>query len=151
MSRTELLEYMHYLSAIIKRPVGDGGQDERKHLSHRACKTLTIILAQGSLNQQALAEKLSIRPQSVSEVLSKLETNGFIEKGESDNNKRENIIYLTPKGKHEAEIADERIKKHADKLLAALTDEEIETMTVLYEKIIKSETGKSERAESIKK
>jgi DNA-binding MarR family transcriptional regulator len=131
---------MHDLSAIIKRPADDGSIDERKSLSHRACKVLTIINAQGCLNQQALADKLSIRPQSVSEVVSKLEINGYIEKSESTNNKRENIICLTAKGKKEAEIADERIENHANKLLIALSDEEIETMTALYEKIIKSKT-----------
>lgn len=141
MSKVKLMELLHDLSALIRRRPKE--KDE-KLPSHRACRVLTVINLQGSMNQRTLAAKLGIRPQSLSEVIDKLEKDAFIKKIEDKTNKKANMIVLTQKGINETVNADKRIEKHANTFFDALSDEEIETFIKLIEKIIHSKNIENE-------
>ena len=133
MSKVKLMELAHELSALIKRKAIENGN---KIPSHRACRVLTVINQQGSMNQRTLATKLGIRPQSLLEVITRLEKNGLIIKANDETNKKANIIVLTQKGIIEATNAHKRIAKHAATFFEALSEEETETFIKLIEKTI---------------
>lgn len=135
MLKVKLMELLHDLSALIRRIPRE---DDGRILSHRACRVLTILNEQGNMNQRTLAAKIAIRPQSLSEVIYKIEKDGYITKTEDKANKKANLIVLTQKGKEEADIAQERIAKHANKFLDALTEDEVKTLIKLIEKVIRT-------------
>ncbi|HCC01052.1 MAG TPA: hypothetical protein DEP42_07575 [Ruminococcaceae bacterium] len=60
---------------------------------------LRILSQDDGLPQMMLAEKLDIRPSSLGELVSKLETNGFVERRKNQADKRVYNVFLTVKGR----------------------------------------------------
>ncbi|CDM67560.1 putative transcription regulator [Clostridium bornimense] len=99
------------------------------------------------INQKDLAKLLHIRPTSLSELLSKLEQKGFVNRVTSDTDKRISLVSLTNDGKHKAEeVRKKRAIAHKD-MLSYLTSEEKEVFYSALQKIQKfyiSMEGKNE-------
>ena len=83
-----------------------------------------------SISQKKLGIILGIRPQSLGELLHKLETNGYIKRYHSTTDKRALIVELTDKGK-----TFQLSKPDYDEVFAELDDVEIDVLSKLYEKI----------------
>ena len=74
-------------------------------LPHRGQgRVIKLLKIHPKINQKDLSYLLDIRPQSLGELLSKLEKNGYILRTPSENDKRAMIIELTEKG---MELPDE--------------------------------------------
>ena len=74
-------------------------------LPHRGQgRVIKLLKIHPKINQKDLSYLLDIRPQSLGELLSKLEKNGYILRTPSENDKRAMIIELTEKG---TELPDE--------------------------------------------
>lgn len=102
-------------------------------------RLLHIIGKEEGVSQRKLAGYFSIRPQSLSELLVKLESDGYISRGQNENDKRETLVYLTEQGKTRAKEVEESRKKLASELFTALTDEEKETLSNILAKLLKSQ------------
>ena len=63
-------------------------------------RILTALQKMSGVNQRELAFILDIRPQSLGELLQKLEQNGYITRKIDENDKRSLIVELTEKGKN---------------------------------------------------
>ncbi len=78
--------------------------------------------------QQALADEIGIRAQSVSEALSVLEEKGYICRTPSESDRRAMLIYITDSGEvFSEEITSER-KERAERFFSALSDGEKEML-----------------------
>lgn len=98
-------------------------------------RCLLFLDRNGSINQKDLAEQLSVRQSSVSDILSKLEQKGFIKKTPSDKDKRITLISLTDKGKEEVvRIRKDRAKAHSE-MLTDLNEKEKESFFTILQKI----------------
>ena len=82
---------------------------------------------------------MSIRPQSLSELLMKLENDGFIIRIKNEQDKRETLVSLTDKGKQRSKEFEALRKEQAAKFLAPLTHNEREKLLNLLIKLIKIE------------
>ena len=71
-----------------------GGLDPRQGQG----RILTALRRMNNIGQKELGYILDIRPQSLGELLQKLESNGYIRRTRSQNDKRALIIELTDKG-----------------------------------------------------
>ena len=71
-----------------------GGLDPRQGQG----RILTALRRMNSVTQKELGFILDIRPQSLGELLQKLETNGYIQRHRSKDDKRILIVELTEKG-----------------------------------------------------
>ena len=90
---------------------------------------------EGGVRQKTLTEELRINPSSVSELISKLESDGYVKRTVDPTDKRATLITLTELGEaRAAELADERAEKMG-KAFARLTDEEKEQLIALLEKL----------------
>ena len=58
-------------------------------------RILMFLNRHGDLSQKKLLEHMSIKPGSLSELLSKVESNGYIIKKRDENDKRNYILSLT--------------------------------------------------------
>lgn len=86
-------------------------------------RVLSILKLQPEISQKELSYMLDMRSQSLGELLSKLERNGFITRTPSDEDRRVMIIKLTEAGK---EAAGKVEQKSADtsEVFDCLNDEE---------------------------
>lgn len=85
---------------------------------------LDMLVTEEGLSQQHIADEIGIRPQSVSEVLVKLENQGFIRRVAGKADKRTVLIYITEEGKnYRIRLAEARIA-HAENFFSVLSEEE---------------------------
>ena len=102
-------------------------------------RILRIIGEEEGISQKKLAEYFRIRPQSLSELLGKLEKDGYVTRRQNEQDKRETLVYLTEQGKQRAEEVEAARSQQTAALFSPLTDEEKETLIALLEKLIPSE------------
>lgn len=99
-------------------------------------KRILIILNEvESITQNKLTERLGIKPGSASEVISKLESGGLIERTPSVTDRRTIDIRLTEAGKLQAEEAAQNREDRHSEMFSSLTDEEKEKLLSLLEKV----------------
>ncbi len=103
LSQLQLLLHRQRTSEIINRgPFADSARGQGRVLS--------MLKIQPEISTKDLAYILSIRQQSLNELLSKMEKGGYIERKPSEADKRIIMIHLTEKGKAvrqpEADVLD---------------------------------------------
>ena len=99
-------------------------------------RVLKLLKIKPEMTQKELSELLDMRPQSLGDLLKKLEQNGYITRTPSENDKRAMIIQLTEKGTKE-EIGDE---KHfgGDSIFGCLSEEEQSILSEYFKRIIEN-------------
>lgn len=100
-------------------------------------RILTILNENNSITQSELTKKIGIKSGSASEVIQKLEKNGYITRTPSPNDNRTMNIELTDSGKSEAEKATIQKKQLYNEMFVSLNDEEQKTLLTLLEKLNK--------------
>ena len=128
----------------------DGSRSDRlRHLLHSCNKYVFYhagpgvqqnkairLLKDGPMSQKDLQEKLGVQPASVSELISKLEARGLVERSRSETDRRVVILSLTEKaGKIEKKDLDIR---SSDELFSCLDEEEQDQLICLLEKLDQS-------------
>lgn len=101
-------------------------------------RILSLLKMQPEMSQKKLSYLLGIRPQSMGELLAKLEQNGYITRTPSSEDKRAMDINLTDEG---AKIAAENEQRRAQELAAdemfqCLNKEEQEILAGYLDRII---------------
>lgn len=99
---------------------------------------LAILHEQDGISQRELAERLQVRPPSLSELLDKLESSGMIERRQNDTDRRMSFVFLTGEGRlAAANMAVVRQEKR--RLLdAGLNRDEQAALSQLLEKLLES-------------
>lgn len=123
MEKQEVLHKLFKVSHSIKRMKEYNGHNKKHHSNAMIFRNL---LENENINQSNMSKMLNITPQATSEMLKKLEADGMI-KRVSGNQKNENLISLTEKGKNQAEEMHNRIVEDANRIFGNLTDEELES------------------------
>lgn len=105
------------------------------HKRHGQSRVLTMVSMKEGINQKDLAFLLGIRPQTLGEMLQKLEERGLIVRAKSETDGRAIEVSLTDEGRaRAAEIAERRALAAAD-FFAVLTDEEKEQLGAILDKL----------------
>lgn len=118
---------------------------DKEHAMPREMLLLTVLEAgDGGIRQKDIAEKLGIRPSSLSEQIDRLEADRYLERTANPDDKRSTLIVLTEKGKARAwEVQDDRQKAAAD-FCSRLTEEEKDTLIALLDKLLACPENKEE-------
>ena len=103
-----------------------GGLDPRQGQG----RILTALRRMNSISQKELGFILDIRPQSLGELLQKLESNGYIKRTRSTTDKRALIVELTEQGEN-----FQLQKPDYDELFTKLTPEEKKVLKRVLDKI----------------
>ncbi|MDY5213562.1 MarR family winged helix-turn-helix transcriptional regulator [Intestinibacter sp.] len=98
--------------------------------------------AKGDLFQKDLEKMFDIRRSSVSTMISCVEKKGYIKRESIPTDKRINKIVLTEEGRKKFESVDADLKEYKQKLLKDFSDEDIELVYNMLQKI--SESTKKE-------
>lgn len=134
MTNDELIRQFQRVLALYRRGIPT---IEENGCHHGTGRILSKLVHQGDgISQAALAEKMNIRPQSMSEALTRLEEHGLIRRLPNPQDKRGTLVYLTDEGRlREAELAERR-RQTADSLLCVLNESEKDTLATLLGKIL---------------
>ena len=91
------------------------------------------------IRQKMIAEKVGINQSSTSELINKLESDGYIERKVDPDDKRATLLFLTEKGAaRAAEVEDERQEMFRG-MFDALTEEEKQTLSGILDKLLRNE------------
>ena len=137
MSNDELIRLMQRVLVLYRRGIPS---IEENGCHHGTGRILSKLVHQGDgISQAALAEKMNIRPQSLSEALTKLEERGLIRRLPNPQDKRGTLVYITEEGRErEADLAERR-RQTADSLLCTLDESEKEMLASLLGRILARE------------
>ena len=142
MSNDELMRQLQRIIILYRRGLPSPEENAAADSSAPSChqgtgRILSKLAHQGDgISQSALAEKMHIRPQSLSEALAKMEEREWIIRRPNPQDKRGTLVYLTDEGRAQEARLAERRSRAADHLLSALNDEERELLSKLLEKIL---------------
>ena len=65
-------------------------------ITYQEMRIAGLLMGENTMTQKALAEKLSVRPATLSVAISKLEAQGLVKRVPSKTDKRVNFLYLIP-------------------------------------------------------
>ena len=106
---------------------------------HGRVRLMNMLKENGELSQKEIAEKLDIRPQSLSELLVKMESDGFISRMQDKDDKRVIVVALTEKGEEQLVVLRQANREHAEKLFSPLTEEEKDALIAILKKLTQKE------------
>ncbi|MBO4235088.1 MAG: winged helix-turn-helix transcriptional regulator [Firmicutes bacterium] len=125
--------------ACPQMPGAHGGphMDPFKRQAFAQARLLSVLTEhEGGVRQKVLAEAMRINPSSTSELISKLESEGYVARTVDPDDKRATLIALTEVGRARAyELEDEKNEKFA-KVFEPLTEKEKEQLLKLLEKLV---------------
>lgn len=129
LTRVEwLLHKYHQQNHMHFGPMGDTRKGQGR--------VLAILKMQQEISQKELSYLLDMRPQSLGELLSKLEKNGYILRTPSETDRRVMNIKLTNEGIKATESTEPEFS--FDKLFECLSEEEQKNLSDYLDRIIES-------------
>ena len=129
LTRVEwLLHRYHQQNHMHFGPMGDPRRGQGR--------VLTILKMQPEISQKELLYLLDMRPQSLGELLSKLEKNGYITRSTSETDRRVMNIKLTKEGSEVTESTEQEFS--FDNLFDCLSNEEQKNMSDYLNRIIET-------------
>jgi DNA-binding MarR family transcriptional regulator len=98
-------------------------------------RMLHTLIREGDLTQKELAERLEVRPQSLTSALDRLEKAGFVERTRDAQDRRVQVVHLTPAGREMGELLHSLRRRAAEQYFSCLVPAEKEALSRLLEKI----------------
>ena len=140
MQSEKLTHKIHKLSRMMHRARHHMHDERLKDLGFDPFRgqgrILRLLNLSDGLAQRDVAQLLDIRPQSLGELLNKLETGGFVERRSDEMDKRVQRVYLTAEGRRAAEILDEPAELEEVDPLSALSEDELAQLDSLLDKLL---------------
>ncbi len=109
--------------------------NEMANISPSGRNILCHLLVNDNLNQRAISKKMNLSAQAISENLKKLERSGYIIRTDGTQN-NENMIRFTLEGEKMAMKLDKKIRSHAKEVFKEMSEEEIEKLYYLLDKML---------------
>ena len=133
-----LQDNMGYLSRLSRNVVRHSSSEFVEGLGFATGQItlLGLIAANDGVSQNELARALLIRKSQVTALIQDLVARGLVSRVEQGLDRRFNALSLTRNGQQEWRRARERIARHSDSVLTALTPEEGKELTRLLRKLI---------------
>lgn len=113
-------------------------QKSDKNESRGAVRLLRILEKEDGLTSRELAERVDIRPASLTERLNLLEADGIVKRVPDDRDQRKVRIFIQEEGYLIIEKSKALRKMENDHINKVLTDDEQETFCAICEKLAKS-------------
>jgi len=102
---------------------------------------LTALAEHGAVSQADLGRRLWLDRSDLHAVLNDLERDGLVARVRDQQDRRRNLVELTPAGTDELVRWDARVEAAQDALLAPLSAAERETLASLLERVVAHHRG----------
>ena len=120
----------------------------RYNLNFSRNKILYLIYRRGPMTQKALMDELRIQAGSLSEMLSKMEQLGYIERTRCEHDKRNCMLNLTQSGREQALQFEKERRDMAEFLFEPLSETEKDLLHGMLEKLIEHWSQRPEELSS---
>lgn len=100
---------------------------------------ILVAIARGMTRLRDIAKAQNITPSAATQQLKLLQAAQLVESVESSEDRRENLLSLTPKGQELLQQHRAAMKEHLRDYINRLDDEEIEQFTTIMKKMIHTE------------
>jgi len=97
---------------------------------------LRLVAESGPMRATDVAREIGLSASSVTGLVDRLESEGFIERRRSQEDRREVSVVLTDEARRMLDEAQDRIVNEVERLFAPLSDEELDTITRLIAKLV---------------
>lgn len=128
----DIEEEIARLSRMMRRQKGGGAL----HLGGGK-RLLEIVIAEDGIRASSLAQRLNIRPSSLTDALNRMEVHGLIERRHDEEDSRVTCVHATEKGVRKFEDHKNEHDAWSAALSGCITREEKEQFFAISEKIIK--------------
>ena len=115
---------------------GKGPGGPMGHMVNRERMLAIISEYPGGIRQKELAEKAGINASTTSELVSKLEDDGYLVRTIDENDRRATVLKLTEMGAVRAEEISSEREAFMEVYFSKLTEEEKQTLSDLLDKLI---------------
>lgn len=139
----EMPEHFRGRKGMCDNQKADNGRNDFQHRGPRRRRSLSrerllVIISDypDGINQKQLAESAGINASSTSEVVARLEDDGYIVRKIDENDKRATILKLTEMGTVRAEEIRSEREGFLDEVFSKLTEEEKQTLSDILDKLI---------------
>ena len=116
---SDVMECLFKLMRLVRRHPVRGGTH-----SHGGNRLMRVLAENGPAGARELAERLDIRPSSLSELLGRLEGRGLIARDRDETDSRVVMVSLTEEGRAEYERSAEAVRAARAAFASCLDDEE---------------------------
>lgn len=104
-------------------------------LNHTEARLLTLLQQEGgAAAQDVLSEMLYVDRTNAGRALKRLEQDGYISKRRGEDDKRANLVRITPKGREAAAAVSRLKKKIARALFSGISEDEARAATQVLTK-----------------
>lgn len=103
-----------------------------------AMERIYVASERGAVFQRDLEAAMDVRRSTVSNILGLLEKKGYVQRESVPEDARMKKLTLTPLGKRVYEDFKEHLSKSEARALSDLSPEEIDTLTILLKRLVKS-------------
>ena len=129
------------LIRIITQMIGDWEiqfirEYEAEGLTARQIEYIDTIEKLGNPNLKEIAEALKLSKPSVTAIVDKLTHKGYIEKFQSDEDRRSFHVHLSAKGKKLVKLHDETHNRIADLFRNNLNSQDLKQLVLLLNKVV---------------
>ncbi len=100
----------------------------RYPLSMSQNRILLMLKHDGTLTQKEILERMNIKPGSLSEIISKVESGGYVVRHKCKDDKRSFELTLTDSGTARAEIFEKELDEMAKEIFSPLTKSQKEEL-----------------------
>jgi MarR family transcriptional regulator, lower aerobic nicotinate degradation pathway regulator len=104
---------------------------KRKHFS-----VLATLDEFGPASQAAIGRRLALDRSDLHALVSDLEHDGLVDRARDPEDRRRNVVRLTPKGRAALKRLDQRVQAAQDDLLAPLSPKEREQLRALLTRVV---------------
>ncbi|MDD4844612.1 MAG: MarR family transcriptional regulator [Anaerotignum sp.] len=131
----EIMDQFFLISRLIHRKHYQKNRLAQKESFRGQGRVLSLLNSHPGICQKELSEFLDVRSQSMGEVISKLERNGYITRTPSEKDHRSMSIFLTPEGIAAAKFMEHNIQDSAT-VFDCLNEEEKNNLQQYLSRII---------------
>ncbi|MFF5994070.1 MarR family transcriptional regulator [Lysinibacillus sp. KU-BSD001] len=124
------------MSALERKVANEWNNHNELGFSKSHILILEYLASEGPKRPSAIADRLKVTTGGVTVLTTKLLKSGFIEKTQSENDRRAAQISITAQGLHVLEQSRKQIDTLINHLFGMLTEEEIDTMRTIFNKCV---------------
>lgn len=135
----EIVQMLGTLNALSRRGRTPPSPENNAPRGQGRGRMMGFLNDHGEMSQSQIAAHLDIRPQSLSELLCKMECDGLITRRQSTEDKRQTLVTLTDNGRSRVENFRENHRRHAAEFLEPLTEEEKTVLADILRKLIEAQ------------
>lgn len=110
-------------------------EQDSANLQNSYRNLLFHLVRQDGCTQLHLAKMTHLKAPTVSVTLQKMERDGYVARVSDENDLRQTLVYLTPKGREYNDKMHRKIFEIEDTVMAAITPEETAQVTAILKKM----------------